>query len=122
MAKNSGSRKKKRLLKVAGLCVLAAAAVLLPVISYQVDSSHRKSLESQKYIYRCISEQLNIKEPNVLTAADFEKLEELQIILNGITTTKPLLKLKNLKLIDFKYGPSPKLNINIDYEPLAKAS
>jgi internalin A len=120
MIKKTYDRKILLWLKVLAVFLFIAAVFGLLFIANEIHTSHKQYLESQKNIYWCIANQLNKKNPNELTESDFEKVEELQILLDGITTTEPLLKLKNLKCIDFKYGPNPKLNININYEPLAK--
>ena len=93
---------------------------LLFVFVYNVNSSKAKSIQSQKHIYERVARQLNVKDPNKLTDEDFENIQEVMIGLNEIATVKTLLKLKNLKRIEFIYYQDPGLNMNLDLGTLAK--
>ena len=111
-------KKKRRFLKAAGFCIITAAAFLLLGIVYQVNSSRRKSIESEKYIYQCIATQLNMKDMNQLNDEHFEKVRSFRIEMERVTDIKPVAKLKNLNLMEFNYDPVSPVDMNIDYGPL----
>ena len=92
-------KKKNRFLKAFVAFLIGAAAFFLLVYAYDVNSSRTQAYkESEKIINEFIAKQLN-KDPNELTAEDFDRLETLSIKGSEIRTIKPLKKLKNLNAL-----------------------
>ncbi len=120
MTKEPGIKKKKRLLKIAGLCVLGAAAFLLLDIAYEINSSRSQAYrESEQYVDIIAAVKSNKTDPNLLTSEDYEKVEDIMVRTYNFTSVKPFLKLKNLKKIHFMYAMDDFYRY-IDFSPLAK--
>ncbi|MEJ2646997.1 MAG: leucine-rich repeat domain-containing protein [Sedimentisphaerales bacterium] len=116
MVKLSSGRKKKRLSKITGSCVLAAAAALLLVFAYEFNSSRTQSYkESEANLNKIAARELD-KFPGSLTNEDFLRLESVRVYENELTNIKPLAKLKNLHTISFYVAP----NHDLDFRPLGK--
>jgi internalin A len=116
MTQKNNSIKKKWLLKIIGVCLLSAAAFGLFTFIYNYNyyqtQSYKKSVNE---INAIIAKQLD-KDPNYLTTEDFEKIEEIDISGNMIRNLKPIVKLKNLKTINFQISKAE----YADLSPLAR--
>jgi hypothetical protein len=117
MVQKSSGKNKMRLLKVAGWCMLVAAAVFILAFAYNVNSSRTQSYKNhEKYIDRIVASSLRIKDPNNLTSEDLEKVKDIDIWCNVERNLNPLARLKNLNSIRLEIAP----NRNIDLRPLVK--
>ncbi|MBN1973421.1 MAG: hypothetical protein JW787_07260 [Sedimentisphaerales bacterium] len=116
MTKEIAEKKKRRLLKVIGVCFIAASVFILFVL-WKNDYCTDK--ESDKIIHRIVARSLQINDPNKLTIADFEKVEDITLNLTEITSLRSLAKLKNIEKIRFIFLWGS-MNYDIDFKPLAK--
>jgi internalin A len=118
MTKEIALKKKKRLLKIAGICILTAAASIIFVVWYNVYSTHSPSYkENLNFIKQRVAYKVG-KDPNELTKNDYEKVEDIRIS-GGLSDFRPLVKLKNLKKIRFIIVDGD-MDMNLDFRPLAK--